>query len=87
MSDPTPSDYETADGWSDEQGCEICPHCGSPWSWNGGMVGPAYSQNGTEYDYYTNADANKGPFFCEGCWTELESNRKAQENRALGEFA
>jgi len=87
MSDKVPTDYDKSDGWSDEQGCECCPHCGDPWSMNGGMQGPAFDTDGRKYDYYTNADPTQTPLFCRECWSELDKNRKQQENQTLTEWS
>jgi len=87
MTEKTPDDYDTDDGWNDQQGSEQCPHCESVWSFNGGMEGPAYRSDGTSYDFYSQADVGNGPFFCEDCWPDLEANRKRAENQSLGDFA
>jgi len=81
-----PTDYDKEDGFSNEKGCEICPHCGSPWSMNGGNQGSAFDKQGREYEFYINTDPAKGPFFCADCWPELETNQKQSENKTLGEF-
>lgn len=87
MSDTTlPSDYDTGDGWNEEQGCEQCPHCGTVYSPNSGHVGPVYDSDGREYEFHLDTDPGDGPFFCPDCWDELDANRRATENRQLTEY-
>ena len=86
MTDTVPSDYDDADGWSDEHNCECCPHCEEPWSMNGGMQGPAVDSRGVEKELYIEIDPSNGPIFCKDCWEELDTNRKQQNHATLGEF-
>lgn len=82
-----PSDYEREDGWDADRALNLCPHCETIYSGNGGYLGPVYNQDGKEFETYLDTDPNKGPWFCRDCWDELEANRKQAENAQLGEFA
>lgn len=87
MSEPTTDDYDKSDGWSDEQGCEICPHCELLYSGNGGYMGTVYDSRGRQYEHFYDTDPGQGPFFCPDCFEELDTNRKAAENATLEGFA
>lgn len=87
MTDKTvPGDYGKDDGWSDEQACEICPHCEQAYSPNGGYIEEVYDKRGIKYETFIDTDPAKGPFFCPDCWDELETNQRASENKSLGDF-
>lgn len=82
----TPNDYDASDGWDDEEGAECCPHCGQVWHMESGAKGPVFTNDGREYEYYTESDPGDGPFFCADCYADLDANRKRQQHRTLGEF-
>lgn len=82
-----PTEYDNSDGWDESRALNYCPHCETVFSGNGGILGPVYNQDGTRFETYLDTDPNNGPWFCQDCWTELEANRKAAENKSLGEFA
>jgi hypothetical protein len=86
MTEPTPQDYDSEDGWDDDHGIEQCPHCECIWSGNGGMLGPAFTQDGRKFELYLDASPGEGPFFCEDCWQELRINERQQANATLGEY-
>lgn len=79
----TPDDYDIDDGYNSDSGLEECPHCDTHYSLNGGYTGTVYDQQGREFDIFLDADPEQGPFFCPGCWDELETNRKREENNSL----
>lgn len=87
MTDTLPSDYDTQDGWDDDNGIDVCPHCELVYSPNGGHMGEVFDQSGRKYEHYLNTEPGDGPFFCPDCWDELETNRKASENNSLEDFA
>jgi len=87
MTDKTPSDFESIDGWIEDSALEKCPVCERVYSGNGGYVETVYDQQGKEYDHYLDTEPGDGPYFCADCWPELEANRKAKENKSLEEYA
>jgi len=86
MTDATPDDYDSADGWSDtDDTVEVCAHCdtvlGAP-----NMLSPIFDQSGREFESLYATEPGDGPFFCKDCWRELDANRRANEHQQLGEF-
>lgn len=81
-----PSDYDADDGWNDQQGIEMCPHCEQIYSPNGGYTDTVYDQNGTKYSHNLATDPADGPFFCESCWNELQANKNAQEHKTFDKY-
>jgi len=86
MTDATPDDYDSADGWSDDdETVEVCARCemvlGNPV-----FKSPIYDQSGREFGNLYETEPGTGPFFCADCWHELDTNRRANEHQQLGEF-
>jgi len=77
----TVHDYDNEDGWED--GLEICPHCRADYLKD---VSPIYNQQGQRFDYLTDTDPKKGPYFCKKCYEELETNHRQEKNKPLGDF-
>jgi hypothetical protein len=85
--DKLPEHFDSSDGWSDKAaGLEQCPVCERVYSPNGGYTGPVYDETGTRYETHLDTEPGQGPYFCMACWPELEANRKAKENKTLGEY-
>jgi hypothetical protein len=86
MTDPTerdlPSDYDAADSF--DEGTDICARCDHEFK---PIDETVVNSNGTEYDHLMDTDPGDAPFFCLGCWDELEANRKATENQTLTEWS
>lgn len=70
-------DYERTDGNADDHG-QQCPHCETPFSPN--VAQTVINQDGTSFKSIAATPANDGPFFCPACWSELETNRLANED-------
>ena len=84
--DPTPSDFDPGDSLA-ENAVDQCAHCQAEFSPNGGYSGTIYDKHGNYYDHIMETDVTDRPLFCEPCYTELENNRRQQENASLGDFA
>lgn len=83
---PLPSDYGSDDGYDPHNGLDQCAHCEVTMSGNGGYMGPVYDSDGNRYETVLDTDPDDRPFFCEGCWGELVSNRRSENNEGLEDY-
>lgn len=83
----TPQDYDAEDGWDDDSGIEVCPHCETHLGGQGGIHGPVVDQRGREFESLYDTEPGAGPYFCTECWPELEAEQRSQENHGLSDFA
>ena len=84
MTKTVPTDYDLDDGFDDT--VEICPHCEIAMGTEGGYHGPVYDTGGRRYDHFLDTEPADGPFFCPGCFKQLEQNRREAENESLEAF-
>jgi hypothetical protein len=70
------ADYERTDGNAGDQ-AQHCPHCKTAFSPDAAQT--VIDKDGTSFTSIAATPANDGPFFCPACWSELETNRLANE--------
>jgi len=80
------TEYDPEDGYR-ENGVDQCPRCNTALSPNGGKVGPVYQADGTKHEHILDTDPMDRPFFCEDCFKALETVKKAESHKTLGEFS